>query len=231
MLHEISLSLSYESGSSAFLIAGTLSSHFCRSRSILTISTMKQNLLLLIVVCFFAPLFAKGYTSPPSTVSVLDFEKYTGRWFQLADFPQLYELVSCKACVIADYSLNDDGSINIVNDAKSTSSGIPCRTRGRAVVKDTLEPGKLSVRFNFFPSFFPDKEYWIVEVGPLTDEGLYSWAIVSKSSRGSLYFLSRTPSVSRELFNELLLKAKNHGFDLSKLVITEQSNCSYPEAQ
>lgn len=166
--------------------------------------------------------------SPPLTVPQLDIEKYIGRWYQLADYPQFYELATCKTCVTANYSLNDDGSMRVVNDAASKIPGITCRIKGRAAIIDPSQPGKLSLRFNFFPSFFSDGEYWIVEIGPENDQGQYSWAIVSQSSRKSLYILSRSPSVPHEEFLHLLSRAEEQGFDTSKLKITKQSNCAYP---
>jgi apolipoprotein D and lipocalin family protein len=161
--------------------------------------------------------------SPPTTVTEFDATKYTGLWYQLADFPQFYELLTCKDCVTAQYSLNADGSVNVLNQGLGPNN---CTTKGVATVPDPSKPGQLNVKFQFFPSWFPASllpQYWILEVGPVNDEGLYSWALVSKEDRGSCYILSRTPSVDDSLMNELEQKLADQGFDLSKLRITDQS--------
>ena len=52
----------------------------------------------------------------------------------------------------------------------------------------------------------PPGNYWIVDVAPD-----YSWAVVTDSTGSSAFLLSRTPTVSDELYQELLVRASVKG--------------------
>eukprot|EP00475_Leptophrys_vorax_P020603 TRINITY_DN2821_c0_g1_i1.p1 TRINITY_DN2821_c0_g1~~TRINITY_DN2821_c0_g1_i1.p1 ORF type:complete len:188 (+),score=53.41 TRINITY_DN2821_c0_g1_i1:3-566(+) len=163
--------------------------------------------------------------SPPTTVPAEDFDvnSYVGTWYQLADYPQFYEFFTCKDCVTAQYGLNSDGTVEVVNQALGPNN---CTIKGVATTPDASEPAKLDVRFDFVPSFIPDSHkanYWILELGSVNADGLYSWSLVSDENRDSLYILSRTPTVEDDLFASLKEKLVDQEFDLSKLRVTDQS--------
>jgi len=48
-----------------------------------------------------------------STVKYVDLVKYSGNWFEIARLPTLFE--SNCSCVTATYTLNRDGSLNVLN--------------------------------------------------------------------------------------------------------------------
>ena len=58
--------------------------------------------------------FRKGGCPAYTTVDTFDPTLYTGRWFEVVkDKYNFYELHN--GCTIADYSLNDDGTIAVHN--------------------------------------------------------------------------------------------------------------------
>ncbi len=131
-------------------------------------------------------MIAACMASAPKTVSSVDLDKYYGNWYQLADYPQFYEAFGCKLCTTAQYSPNSDGTIAVLNKAFYSVGGRSCITKGSARAPNAAEPAKLKVKFfNLF-----EADYWIVELGPVNDDGLYSYALVSNANKSSLYILS-----------------------------------------
>lgn len=145
-----------------------------------------------------------------STVQELDVQRYLGKWYEIARFDHSFErnLVG----VTATYSLRDDGKIRVVNQGyKNTLDGEPSVAEGKA--KFTSEPGKLKV--SFFWIFYGD--YYILEL----DEN-YRWVLLGSSSDKYLWILSRTPQLEKATLDFVLEKAKQRGYDTSKLIWVEQ---------
>ena len=77
----------------------------------------------------------------------------------------------------------------------------------------TVANEKLKVQF-----FWPFRgKYWIIDLAPD-----YSYAVVSHPNRKYLWILSRTPKMEDTIYQGILSRLKENGFDLSKLSITVQ---------
>jgi lipocalin len=145
-----------------------------------------------------------------TTVKELDLQRYLGTWYEIARFDHSFErgLVG----VTATYSMRDDGKIRVLNQGyKNSLDGKLSVAEGKA--KLTNEPGKLKV--SFFWIFYAD--YFIMEL----DEN-YQWALIGSKSDKYLWILSRTPKLDEPTKNLILEKAKNRGYDTSKLIWVEQ---------
>jgi len=89
---------------------------------------------------------------------------------------------------------------------------------GKAFVVEGSNNAKLRVQF-----FWPFRgDYWVIEL----DEENYQYAIVGTPSRKYMWILSRRPKMNEEIYNSLLQKSSAKGFDISKLIKTEQN---YPQ--
>jgi len=146
------------------------------------------------------------------TVSHVDLDRYLGKWYDIASFPQSFQK-GCS-CTTAEYSLNKDGSIKVVNTCRK--EGKLKVSKGKAKVKDKKTNAKLSVTF-FWP--FTGK-YWIID---LADD--YSYAVVGHPNRNYLWILSRSRQMDAKVYEGILSRIKAKGYDLSRLQKTEQS-CS-----
>ena len=155
---------------------------------------------------------AQNSPQPVSTVNSVDLQKYLGKWYEIAAYPQHFQK-GCH-CTTAEYSLCDNGHVLVENRCnKGSRSGKPAYLRGKAIVEPNSGNAKMNVQF-----FWPLKgKYWIVE---LADD--YSYAVVSHPSKKYLWLLSRMPEMSAEVFRQITDSLKNKGFDLSKLRITPQ---------
>ena len=54
-----------------------------------------------------------AFNPPLETVNFVNLERYTGRWYEIARYPHFFE----RGCtgVTADYSIRDDGRIEVIN--------------------------------------------------------------------------------------------------------------------
>jgi apolipoprotein D and lipocalin family protein len=146
------------------------------------------------------------------TVSKVDQERYSGKWYEIASFPQRFQ----KGChsTTAAYTLSNKGYLIVENCCNRNSvNGKQSYIRGRAFVDKNSGNVKLKVQF-----FWPLRaKYWIID---LADD--YSYAVVSHPNKKYLWILSRTPKMNEQTYGQILGRLKEKGFDLSKLKLTPQ---------
>lgn len=146
------------------------------------------------------------------TVAKVDLNKYSGLWYEIASYPQKFQ-EGCH-CTTAEYTLSDKGYVVVENRCnKDSITGKQSYIKGKAFVEKNSGNSKLKVQF-----FWPFKgKYWIID---LAED--YSYAVVSHPNRKYLWILSRTPKMSEDIYNQILLRLKENQFDLSKLKKTPQ---------
>lgn len=152
---------------------------------------------------------AKAQTNKnsPSTVSYVDLKKYLGRWYDIAHYP-FYFQKDCNGS-IAEYSLKENGDIQVVNSCnKGSLDGPVKKVKGKAWVVDKKTNAKLKVQF-FWPF---SGDYWILDIAKD-----YSWVIVGHPERKYLWILSRKPGKPAEI-NNILQIIRGKGYNPDKLV-------------
>ena len=150
---------------------------------------------------------------PLDTVAVLDLERYLGRWYEIARYQKGFERNIVG--VTAEYSLREDGRIQVINSGfKKTLDGTYTSVKAVAWQPDEARPGNLKV--TFFGLFTSD--YLVFGL----DED-YQWALVGNDKRDSLWFLSRTHTISRETMEKMKAIAASQGYDLSELYVVPQN--------
>jgi apolipoprotein D and lipocalin family protein len=166
--------------------------------------------ILLAGLAFAAP--GRDADKPLRTVTPVDLDRYLGRWYEIASYPAWFQK-NCTA-VTADYSLRDDGSIKVVNSCRKASlDGKLKQAKGRAKIVDTTSNARLKVSF-FWP-FWGD--YWIIDLDPD-----YRWAVVGVPSRKYLWILSRTPEMDDEIYQQIVSRLRDQGYDPTRLNRTLQ---------
>ncbi len=156
-----------------------------------------------------------GCTGVPEGIEpVTGFEtqRYLGTWYEIARLDHSFE--EGLSNVSARYSLNDDGSIEVINRGYDAKAGKWKEADGRAVFVGGENTGHLKV--SFFGPFYAS--YVVFEL----DKEDYSYAYVTGYDRDYLWFLSRTPEVSEKALEAFRDRAKAEGFDLSELILVEQ---------
>lgn len=146
------------------------------------------------------------------TVPFVDLNKYAGKWYEIASFPQRFQK-GCN-CTTAEYTATDKGYVIVENRCnKDSVTGKQSYIKGKAfVVKNS---GNAKLRVQFFWPFRAD--YWIID---LADD--YSYAVVGHPNRKYLWILSRTPQMQDSVYQQITQKMANKGFDISKLNRTNQ---------
>jgi apolipoprotein D and lipocalin family protein len=152
-------------------------------------------------------------------VPQVDFERYSGKWFEIARLPFRYQ-ENCVGDVTATYTPRPDGRITVVNSCReadgnvNVAEGVARRVDGKppSVLKVRFAPGWLS----FLPMVWGD--YQIIELG-----ADYDYAVVGTPERKNLWILARKPKLEPELHRSLVDKARAQGFDVSRLIQTTQS--------
>lgn len=170
---------------------------------------MRQFQLLMLLAL---PSMMMAADSPLPTVPFVDLEKYVGKWYEIARYPNRFEK-KCVSDVTAMYSKLPNGSIRVVNACRD-KTGKMTEARGKAKVVDAKTNAKLKVTF-FWP-FYGD--YWIVDLA--SD---YSYAVVSEPKREYLWILARAPQMKPDEYALIMERVKALGLDPAKLVKTPQT--------
>jgi len=155
---------------------------------------------------------APARDKPLEVVDHVDLERYLGTWYEIATIPQRFQ----KGCVAvtATYSLKPDGKIQVINRCrKETLDGQVRDIEGKAWVVDKTTNAKLKVQF-FWPF---SGAYWIIEL-----DADYRWAVVGHPNRNYLWILSRTPQLDQALYDDLLGRIGNKGYDIARIKRTLQ---------
>lgn len=170
---------------------------------------MKNPLILSVLIM---TIFTQCTSQALETVAAVDLEKYAGTWYEIASFPQRFQK-GCH-CTTATYTQSDKDYIIVENRCRKDSiDGKESYIKGKAFIDPGTGNAKLKVQF-----FWPFKgKYWIID---LADD--YSYAVVGHPNRKYLWILSRTPTMDKNTYEEILGRIKEKKFDISKLQKTVQ---------
>jgi apolipoprotein D and lipocalin family protein len=169
-------------------------------------NNLKSIIMILSIFCFSCT-----KSQPLETVKNVDLNKYMGKWYEIALFPQSFEK-GCN-CTSAEYSFEKD-YVRVLNSCnRDSANGKRTQAKGKAFVVKGSNNSKLKVQF-----FWPFKgDYWIID---LAED--YSYAVVGAPNRKYLWILCRKPVMDEKLYNDIVKRAAEKGFDISKLVKTNQ---------
>ena len=162
-----------------------------------------------------------GTSKPPlELVDSVDLERYQGTWYEIAKLPNRFQ-DQCVAGTRADYTLLDDGQVEVVNRCR-LASGETDAVRGRARRPDPQRPAALEVRFapawlGWLPLVWGD--YQVIAL-----DADYRSVLVGAPSREFLWILSRTPTLPRARIEELLGEADRQGFPVARIDFTPQDD-------
>lgn len=170
---------------------------------------MQRIVHFLILIMSVSPVIL---SQPLQTVPAVDLKKYSGKWFEIASFPQFFQK-GCT-CTTAEYTLTDKDYLIVENRCiKDSAKGKSSYIKGKVFAEENSGNARLKVQF-----FWPFKaKYWIIELAQD-----YSYAVVSHPSKKYLWILSRTSTMDSAVYNQIVFRLKEKGFDLSKLQLTKQ---------
>jgi apolipoprotein D and lipocalin family protein len=138
-------------------------------------------------------------------VKTFDLQRYLGTWYEAARLPHSFENGLNK--VTATYTVRDDGKIMVLNKGFDTAKGKWKEATGKARLKDPHAGALLEV--SFFWIFYAD--YKVIELDTVN----YSYAMVTSSSKDYFWILSRMPHLDDTIYDRLIQRAGELGFNIS----------------
>ena len=182
---------------------------------------LKDFMKKVLFVCFM--IFLSGCKQEEigdlPTVSSVDVNRYIGKWFEIASLPQVFQ-AGCN-CTQAEYDINSDGSIKVINTCKLFApTGPVSRITGKAVPEAGSNNAKLKV--SFFGNNNPDlaSNYWIIE---LAED--YSYAVVGDPTFSTLWILCRERTMDATQYQGIIDRMSELGFETGKVKKQNQIGC------
>ncbi|ESP92464.1 lipocalin family protein [Pseudoalteromonas luteoviolacea] len=162
------------------------------------------GLLLVLTACTGVP---KGITP----VNNFDLLRYQGTWYEIARLDHRFERGMQN--VTATYTLNEDGSVAVVNRGYVTDENTWKQAKGVAKFVSSQDIGHLKVSFwgPFYGSYIVFK----------LDHANYQYAYVTSYDREYLWLLSRTPHVSQGVLEDFKKTAKDFGYAIDELIFMQ----------
>lgn len=148
-------------------------------------------------------------TIPDGAVAVTPFnkERYLGKWYEIARLDFKYERDLDNTT--AEYSLNGDGTIKVVNQGYNTIKGEWTQVTGKA--KFAGDENTAMLKVSFFGPFYSG--YNVIAID---DE--YKYALVAGESLKFLWILSRGTSIPEEIKDKYLKIAGKVGYQTNDLI-------------
>lgn len=170
----------------------------------------KDKTFIKIIILFYITsifIFTPMKSQELQTVDKVDITRYVGKWYEIASFPQRFQK-GCH-CTTAEYTLTDRDYVIVENRCnKNSINGPESYIKGKAFIVKNSGNAKLKVQF-----FWPFRgKYWIID---LADD--YSYAVVGHPNRKYLWILSRTPEIDAKIYNDILRRIEEKGFEVEKL--------------
>jgi apolipoprotein D and lipocalin family protein len=161
------------------------------------------------------------HAQPKAMVPVdqVKLDQYLGAWYEIARKPLSFQ-DKCDRDVVAQYTLNENGNIQVDNRCVM-KNGQTTRSLGEAFVKNAPQNSKLQVSFlpeviRWLP--FGRGDYWILKI-----DDDYQTVLVGEPDRKYLWILSRTTQPSQQVIDEYLAYAKSLGYELGDLIHTKHT--------
>ena len=183
-------------------------------KQVFTRARFNRSLIVIATVSLLAGCLAVPEGVEP--VTDFDVNRYSGTWYEVARLDHRFERGLSN--VTASYSLQDDGTVKVVNRGYNVDDDSWDDAVGKAAFVDATDVGYLKV--SFFGPFYG--AYAVFEL----DKQDYQYAFVAGNTTSYLWLLSRTPTVSDALRQQFIDKITALGFDPAGLIWVDQSRHS-----
>jgi len=155
------------------------------------------------LVLFTRPTAPKG----AKPVTPFDKDRYLGKWYEIARLDFYFERHLNNTT--ANYSLNEDGTIRVVNRGFNVLKNVWKESVGKAKFVEDPSIGKLKVSF-FGPIY---GGYNVIAV----DEE-YQYALVAGRNLDYVWILSREPQIPERIKKWFLQEASQLGYEVKDLI-------------
>ena len=173
-----------------------------------------KNFFPVAILSGFFLLISCGSTIPDNAEAVQGFQKdkYLGKWYEIARLDFKYE--EGLNNTTAHYSLNENGSIKVVNRGYDYEKEEWREANGKAKFVGEENIGMLKV--SFFGPFYSG--YNVIAI-----DQEYQYALVAGESLKYLWVLSRETTIPEEIKKDYLKVAEEIGYQTSDLIWVEHN--------
>ncbi|WP_036798391.1 lipocalin family protein [Photobacterium marinum] len=172
---------------------------------------MRKITRFLATVILFGMTGCTGMPVQVTPVKPFSIESYLGTWYEIARLDHSFERGLSQ--ISATYSLNDDGSVKVINRGFNEEAGEWKEAEGKA--KFVGSPDIAHLKVSFFGPFYGSYVVFYLEPD-------YSTALVSGYNTDYFWILSRNKSLPQEKLQYYLTIARQKGFDTSQIIMTTQ---------
>lgn len=148
-------------------------------------------------------------TKPKKAKPITNFDvnRYLGTWYEIARFDYRFEKSIDNAT--ADYSLNEDGTVKVINRGYDTKKMKWTTVYGKAKFRN--KPTRAALKVRFFGPFY--SAYNVIAL-----DKNYQYALIAGKSLDYLWLLSRNTNMPENIKRKYLRTAKKVGYDTSRLI-------------
>jgi len=144
---------------------------------------------------------------PLETVDQVDLQRFMGDWYVIANIPTFVEKGAVNA--VEKYALNEDGTIAVTFTFNKEDISKPRKTMNS---KGFVVPGTSNAQWQiqfFWPLKFP---YYVIDLDPD-----YRFTVIGLPSRKHLWIMARDPYLSDDIYNLIIERVREQGFDISQI--------------
>ncbi len=144
----------------------------------------------------------------------VEIHRYAGLWYQVARYPHFFQGGRCGNTT-AEYALQPDGSLSVLNRCWKTTNGgaVSQEVRATAVPEGPNSSVLIATFYGLFRA-----GYLIVEL----DTNGYQWAAVTTPDRNTLWILSREPALEQPVYDGIIDSLTRKGFDPARIIKTSR---------
>ncbi|KAK2578716.1 hypothetical protein KPH14_007792 [Odynerus spinipes] len=193
-----------------------LRDHTCR------VAMLRLSIILFLATTAMAQVPGLGACPKVQYMTNFEAQKYTGLWYEVERYFAVFELGG--KCVTANYSLNDNGTVTVVNSQISYITGTPSSIDGVARFEGKPKDAKLLVTFPSLLISF-DAPYWILETDYDNYAVVWSCTNIGLVSAKFAWLLTREPSPSLAVMEKAYAVLDRNGISRAYFIRTDQKNC------
>ena len=176
-------------------------------------------ILVFLIASLSYLMFGKlGIPDGITAVKGFDVNRFAGTWYEIARLDHGFE--KGMSHVTAEYSLEPDGDLKVINKGFDTKTGKWQISEAKAKFIESPDVGRLKV--SFFGPFYGS--YNIIDL----DDKDYTYAMVTGPSTRFFWILSRQKTLDNAVMQRLVQKAISLGFKLERLVYVDQKDETAP---
>lgn len=143
-------------------------------------------------------------------VKPFDINKYLGKWYEIARLDFCFEHNIDYAT--AEYSMDKDGSIKVINKGYNYKKHKEVEAVGRASFLNSPDEGRFKISF---------KGPFCADYNVIAIDSKYKYALVTGRNHNYLWLLSKDTSIPEKIKESYLELAEDLGYNTSKIKWTK----------